>query len=138
MGKYDFASKRKVNNNNENSFSAIGRYIKGNRLDVDAMLFSLSSFSTLFDLQPLQKRGDRSTQHGIGAAGNGAVRHCCSDYFIKDRLPHDGKALEMAQRPVVWTGTAGFPFGIQRVDWVDDKVAANSVYVHQLSIIRGF
>ena len=108
MGKYDFASKRKVNNNNENSFFCDWQIHKGNRLDADAMLFFFIQFQYTFDLQPLQKRGDRSTQHGIGAAGNGAVRHCCSDYFIKDRLPHDGKALEMAQRPVLWTGTAGF------------------------------
>ena len=81
MGKYDFASKRKVNNNNENSFFCDWQIHKGNRLDVDAMLFFFIQFQYTFDLQPLQKRGD-----------------LCY-----------GLALLV------------FPFGIQRVDWVDDK-----------------
>ena len=53
MGKYDFASKRKVKNNNENSFFCDWQIYKGNRLDADAMLLFFIQFQYTFDLQPL-------------------------------------------------------------------------------------
>ena len=102
-------------------FSAIGRYIKETDWMLMLCCFSLSSFSTLL-IYSLYKNGEIGrlntvlVQPAIALCGIVAA-------IILSKIDYHMMARLWKWHSVLCYGLAllVFPFGIQRVDWVDDK-----------------
>ena len=102
-------------------FSAIGRYIKETDWMLMLCCFSLSSFSTLL-IYSLYKNGE------IGRLNTVLVQPAMAlcgivAAIVLSKIDYHMMARLWKWHSVLCSGLAllVFPFGIQRVDWVDDK-----------------
>ena len=73
------------------------------------------------DLQPVPKRGNRQNQYRCGAAGDGAVRIAAA--IVLSKIDYHTMARMWKFHTAVCYGLLLllFPFGVQRVEWVDDR-----------------
>ena len=102
-------------------FSAIGRYIKETDWMLMLCCFSLSSFSTLL-IYSLYKKGEIGPVNKVLVQPEMALCGIVAA-IILSKIDYHMMARLWKWHSVLCYGLAllVFPFGIQRVDWVDDK-----------------